>query len=115
VLCLSLAHPVFPLLLSCSSLICSSGTNREGRGGGRVAGSTFTFETITHLCQYSYIKITELVMHVWMRWQGEVTKPEQGENAGVEEEQEKNVAEDHHGPLKSGVSDEDVDDIWGSY
>uniref|UniRef100_A0A3N7FL10 SANT domain-containing protein n=2 Tax=Populus trichocarpa TaxID=3694 RepID=A0A3N7FL10_POPTR len=46
---------------------------------------------------------------------GEVTKPEQGENAGVEEEQEKNVAEDHHGPLKSGVSDEDVDDIWGSY
>lgn len=54
-------------------------------------------------------------MHVWMRWQGEVTKPEQGENAGVEEEQEENVAEDHHGPLKSGVSDEDVDDIWGSY
>uniref|UniRef100_A0A2K1YMI2 SANT domain-containing protein n=1 Tax=Populus trichocarpa TaxID=3694 RepID=A0A2K1YMI2_POPTR len=46
---------------------------------------------------------------------GEVTKPEQGENAGVEEEQEENVAEDHHGPLKSGVSDEDVDDIWGSY
>ncbi|KAH8495085.1 hypothetical protein H0E87_018317, partial [Populus deltoides] len=39
---------------------------------------------------------------------GEVTKPEQGENVGVEEEQEENVAEDHHGPLKSGVSDEDV-------
>ncbi|KAJ6897934.1 hypothetical protein NC652_024685 [Populus alba x Populus x berolinensis] len=46
---------------------------------------------------------------------GEVTKPERGENVGVEEEQEENVAEDHHGPLKSGVSDEDVDDIWGSY
>lgn len=46
---------------------------------------------------------------------GEVTKPEQGENVGVEEEQGENVAEDHHGPLKSGVSDEDVDDIWGSY
>ncbi|XP_011010994.1 PREDICTED: uncharacterized protein LOC105115711 isoform X2 [Populus euphratica] len=45
---------------------------------------------------------------------GEVTKPEQGEKVGVEE-QEENVAEDHHGPLKSCVSDEDVVDIWGSY
>ncbi|KAJ6771099.1 RNA polymerase III TRANSCRIPTION INITIATION FACTOR B [Salix koriyanagi] len=46
----------------------------------------------------------------------EVTKPKQDEDVGVEEDQEENVvAEDHHGPLKSGVSDEDVGDIWGSY
>ncbi|KAF9673368.1 hypothetical protein SADUNF_Sadunf10G0016700 [Salix dunnii] len=46
----------------------------------------------------------------------EVTKPKQDEDVGVEEGQEENVvAEDHHGPLKSGVSDEDVGDIWGSY
>ncbi|KAJ6719717.1 TRANSCRIPTION FACTOR TFIIIB COMPONENT B''-like protein [Salix purpurea] len=46
----------------------------------------------------------------------EVTKPKQDEDVGVEEDQEENVvAEDHHGPPKSGVSDEDVGDIWGSY
>ncbi|CAK7329662.1 unnamed protein product [Dovyalis caffra] len=44
----------------------------------------------------------------------EVTKPEQDEDVGVEEEQEEKVAEEHHGPLKSGDSDEDVD-IWSSY
>uniref|UniRef100_B9HRK2 Uncharacterized protein n=1 Tax=Populus trichocarpa TaxID=3694 RepID=B9HRK2_POPTR len=33
---LSVVHPVFPVLLSCSSLICSSGANREEMGGLRA-------------------------------------------------------------------------------
>ncbi|CAK7336399.1 unnamed protein product [Dovyalis caffra] len=39
----------------------------------------------------------------------EGTKPEQDEDVGVEEDQEEKVAEEHHGLLKSGDSDEDGD------